>query len=632
MQKTTIKKIIIKSALGVFFVALVMFLWIVNVVSDFSFESWITKDEVTQQLEVPIEFEKDSSINTSHFNIFSSFFVQDFNRSDVNNSVNIPKIDLKESIKLQKFYQNDCAELNCYQHRTNLNGLPSHLWKTLITIEDSRFLDHQGVDFFSIFRAAVKNLLTLRLKEGASTLTQQLVKNLFLSSEKTFYRKIKEAIISLYLEAKFEKKDILEIYLNEVYWGSLQGVKIRGVFAASLYYFNKPPLQLQNYESAILIALLKGPNFYGPMKHSLVLKTRVSALFKKLREGEYFANENLKEWTDASWKKWLAQLESNNEIEGHKCFEEIGRHKDYLSYDSYVFCVNAKSMLRKLSREHSQVGWSITGQIYNLANGKTSAYYSRYERDLSKALKEENHSIGSIIKPIVFDVLIDLGLDPNKEIELKKITLNLPSGPWSPKESGNVEWGKQIMAIDVLRKSMNNPIIDLAQKSDFSKVEEGLKSYFPDILPIASYPSQLLGTIELSLDAVIKVYFQFLKRDCLRFNEGKFSLIGAMADPSLTTVAHRVNRDLKQMRFFGKTGTTNFGQDNWYVFITGELLGVIWVGNETVRKNEDTKTYGSSTAFELFQDWIFERGRRFSDVDCATVRDGAKMPENNLAL
>ena len=147
-----------------------------------------------------------------------------------------------------------------------------------------------------------------------------------------------------------------------------------------------------------------------------------------------------------------------------------------------------------------------------------------------------------------------------------------------------------------------------------------------------SYPSQLLGTIELPIEAVIQVYLEFFKRDCQRFNGGQYSLIDAMADPSLTTVAHRVNRDLKQMRFFGKTGTTNFGQDNWYIFITGDLLGAIWIGNEMVRKNEDTKTYGSSTAFQLFQDWIFERGRRFSDVDCATVRDGLKMQENNLAL
>ena len=250
-------------------------------------------------------------------------------------------------------------------------------------------------------------------------------------------------------------------------------------------------------------------------------------------------------------------------------------------------------------------------------------------------MKEENHSIGSIIKPIVFDVLLDLGIDPNEEIELKKMTIKLPSGPWTPKEAGNIEWGKKLAAIDILRKSMNNPMIDLAHRSGFIRVEEGLRKYFPMIQSIESYPSQLLGTIELPVETVIKVYLEFFKRDCKRSNDGKFSLIGAMADPSQTTISHRVNRDLKQMRFFGKTGTTNYGQDNWFVFITGDLLGVIWVGNEMVRTNEDTKTYGSSTAFQLFQDWIFERGRRFSDVDCATVRDDSdslKMQENNLAL
>ncbi|MBI2521388.1 MAG: transglycosylase domain-containing protein [Bdellovibrio sp.] len=632
MQKVKIKKIYIYLALGSCSLALLLLIWIVSVVSDFSFENWIIKEEVTQQLEIPIELEKSSSINTSHFNAFQAFFVQTNTSESMKNTMLNPQVGLREMIKLQKYYQNDCVELNCYQHRTNLNGLPSHLWKTLISIEDFRFLDHQGIDFFSIFRAAIKNLLTLRLKEGGSTLTQQLVKNLFLSSEKTFYRKIKEAIISLYLEAKFDKKDILEIYLNEVYWGSLQGVRIKGIYAASIFYFNKTPLQLKNYESAILISLLKGPNLYGPLKHPALLRTRVSALFKKLKEEKHFSIEHLKDWSDTNWKEWMEQLENNNQLQGHKCFEEIGRHKEYLSYDSYVLCLKSKSMLRKLTKEHSNVGWSIKGQIYNLANNTLSAYYSRYERDLNKALLDETHSIGSIIKPIVFDVLVDLGIDPDEEIELKKMTINLPSGQWTPKEAGNVEWGSKLAAIDILRKSLNNPMIDLAKRSGFLRVEEGLKKYFPKVQSIESYPSQLLGTIELSVNAIIKVYSEFLRRDCQRFNDGKFSLIDAMADPSQTTIAHRVNRDLKQMRFFGKTGTTNFGQDNWFVFITGDILGAIWVGNEMERKNEDTKTYGSSTAFQLFQDWVFERGKRFSDVDCATLRDKIMAQENNLAL
>ena len=176
-------------------------------------------------------------------------------------------LQVNQNIQFKNLLSNDCKELYCYQHYLPFEYIPSIFWKGLIGVEDQRYLDHFGVDLKSLFRAFVTNLKTLRYTQGGSTISQQLVKNLFFTNEKKFSRKIKEMIVSIYIETKFPKEKILEAYLNEVHWGALQGVKIKGVFAASLYYFGKKPADITSFEGAILIGLLKGPGYFHPLKH-----------------------------------------------------------------------------------------------------------------------------------------------------------------------------------------------------------------------------------------------------------------------------------------------------------------------------------------------------------------------------
>ena len=136
---------------------------------------------------------------------------------------------VQKNIQLNYLLENNCVDINCYQSKMLFNRIPSTLWKGLMGIEDYRFLNHFGVDLFSIFRAIIVNLKSMKLKQGGSTITQQLVKNLYLSNEKTFLRKIKEAIISIYLEVNYSKENIIEAYFNEVYWGTFAGIKLKGL-------------------------------------------------------------------------------------------------------------------------------------------------------------------------------------------------------------------------------------------------------------------------------------------------------------------------------------------------------------------------------------------------------------------
>lgn len=151
---------------------------------------------------------------------------------------------VNQTVKFRSLLSNDCKELYCYQHYLPFEHIPSIFWKGLIGVEDQRYLDHFGVDLKSLFRATLANLKSMKYAQGGSTISQQLVKNIFFTSEKTFTRKLKEMIVSIYIETQFPKEKILEAYLNEVHWGALQGIKLKGVHAASLYYFGKNPMKL----------------------------------------------------------------------------------------------------------------------------------------------------------------------------------------------------------------------------------------------------------------------------------------------------------------------------------------------------------------------------------------------------
>ena len=198
---------------------------------------------------------------------------------------------VNQDIQFKNLMINDCVELYCYQHYLPFEYIPSIFWKGLIGVEDQRYLDHFGVDLKSLFRAFVTNLKTMKYTQGGSTISQQLVKNLFFTNEKTFTRKLKEMIVSIYIETQFPKEKILEAYLNEVHWGALQGIKMKGVLSASLFYFGKKPADITSFEGAILIGLLKGPGYFHPLKKIERLQERAEIVYKKLIQENFVPND-----------------------------------------------------------------------------------------------------------------------------------------------------------------------------------------------------------------------------------------------------------------------------------------------------------------------------------------------------
>lgn len=542
-------------------------------------------------------------------------------------------VQVNKNITIKNLINNDCEEVYCYQHYLSFEYIPSIFWKGLIGIEDERYLDHRGVDFRSILRAFVTNIKKGRFEQGGSTISQQLVKNLFLTNEKTVSRKLKEMITSFYLETKLSKEKILEAYLNEVNWGALQGIRIKGVHAASLFYFGKKPQDITAYEGAILISMLKGPGYYSPVKHLDRLKERTKVVFEKLSNDNLIAKDSKLIWTEADWKKFATRIETMEKMRPYQSiWRTLNDHELSLgNYEKFVLIQKVQDVrsniyerFKSKNKEENFDGISVKVLLGPIDGSNWYSYYSKIERNKEKALKVERHQVGSTIKPVVYSIFEDHGKKLNDKVSTAEVKLKLISGMWSPKEAHVIK-EPEVSLSEALLKSYNRPVIRLAEEIGFDVVEPNLKNFLPSMpVPLKEYPSTLLGSIELSMFDLKDTYSKFISEECKKIKEGtrtfEESVLYLLSDPNSTTVENTVDEVMQKLRFFGKTGTTNNGYDNWYVAFDGKNLTLVWVGYEGERKTKSLGLYGATTAFNVFQNYFRDRGKRFNQFGCELVK------------
>ena len=197
--------------------------------------------------------------------------------------------------------------------------------------------------------------------------------------------------------------------------------------------------------------------------------------------------------------------------------------------------------------------------------------------------------------------------------------MRIKSGAWTPRE-GHKDLAEEVTLKEALIKSYNRPLIRLGEEMGWDELEAYLEGYIPKIKkPLQEYPAQLLGAVELSMSELFGVYQKFIQENCLS-EDGESDVIEALSDPTTTTISHRVGRELAGQKFFGKTGTSNNGMDNWFISFDGRELGVIWFGNEG-KKEADIRLFGSNTAFRIFEQFNRSRGKRFNVLNCASIEN-----------
>ncbi len=526
----------------------------------------------------------------------------------------------EEDIVLGELRRNDCERPFCFQSRLAFGEIPGSLWKGLIGIEDLRFLNHQGVDPISIVRAFWADLKAMSFVQGGSTLTMQLVKNLFLTQDKAIKRKVKEMVLALYIEFTYSKEEILQTYFNETQWGALQGIRIKGIYAASAFYFQNRPEQLNGYEVAILISLLKGPYFYHPIKKTERLKGRVATVVKKLKSLDLVYFDYI--WTEQDWSNWVRRLEDLEKTQVYRnlILSMEDRDNQYLSeFQSFVMVngIHHSRVVNEKKVKDKDIAVKIfAGDVYCKEGCHFYGFYSKIERDLEQGIYKERQQTGSIFKPMIYHLYTENGLSLNDLVSTKKITLNLLSGPWSPGEASRID-EDEILIREALMRSRNRPTIRLANEVGFENIEMGLEPYLGEYLkrPLGEYPAQLIGAIELSVSEVWKAYQKFLSQHCPK-EEIVNPVISTLSSPRVSTVRRVVDRRLADHRFFGKTGTTNGGQDAWYIGFDGSQLIVTWMGLEGDRTDQKPNLSGAGAAFRIYQYFKLNQGKRLRELHC----------------
>ncbi len=517
------------------------------------------------------------------------------------------------------------------------NDFPSALTDAVITVEDRRFYKHIGIDLRAIFRAAWFNLRHRKNLQGGSTITQQLVKNFFLTQERTMQRKFLEAAFALYLDLRIPKERILTLYLNEIYMGQDGVVSIAGMKAASHFYFGKELNELDVAECALLAGIIRSPFRYNPFQNPIAAKNRRDTVLRLMFEEGVMIEPDYEKWRATpvlTRKRRTAQ--PGMTVNDHDYFvAEVLRQliphfsEDVLFRYGLKIFTTMDPMLQRFAqqavqREKKQAALIAldpsNGHVWALIGGKDFR-----ESQFNRATQARRQP-GSVFKPFVYGAALQNGFTPATILQDEPRAYRDGKRVWFPQNFDNVYRGP-VPLRDALAKSINGATLDLIQKIGSSTVIEfarklGIESPLENSLALA------LGVSEVTPIEITRAYATFAN--------GGFSveplLVTAVADsednvlelngtereqviePALSyvmtsilesTVLDGTAKGLKAMGWdgpaAGKTGTTNSGKDAWFIGYTPAILVGVWVGDDEAKA---AQLSGAKNALPIWADFM----------------------------
>ena len=529
----------------------------------------------------------------------------------------------------------------------SLEDAPEMLVDTLLQGEDRGFYEHWGISPRSIARAMLVNIKAGRTVQGGSTLTQQLVKNTLLTNERSLWRKMKEAAMSLLTEVHYSKDEILEAYLNEVYLGQEGNRAIHGFGLAARHYFNRPLKELDLSQVAVLVGLVKGPSYYSPWRHPERAISRRNIVLGELAEEGWLTDEQL-----TLWKKEPLGLSKSSALAGvYPAYVDLVRRqlsRDYARQDLQkkglrIFtpfdptlqrraeAATSKALKQLESRQKDlQVAMVVTavnsGDVVAVIGGRQPRY-AGFNRALD-ALRP----IGSLAKPAVYLTALN---EPNRYTlmtPLRDEPLSVPNADgslWKPQNYGKKAHGR-VPLHEALSHSYNLSTANLGLDVGLNKVMEMFKRLGVH-RPLLEVPSMLLGAAALAPIEVAGMY-QTIAADgrytplrtiyAVSDADGKplarypqkprqvidsapvhllqYAMLETMREGTGKTAYNVLPKDY---RVAGKTGTSNDTRDSWFAGFAGDYLAVVWMGLDN---NASTGLTGASGALRVWRQFMAE--------------------------
>jgi penicillin-binding protein 1B len=516
----------------------------------------------------------------------------------------------------------------------------------LKVVEDRKFDSHNGVDFGAIARAAWVNLRAGQIEQGGSTLTQQLVKSYFLDNRRTLGRKLEEAMMAFLLEVHFEKQDLMNAYINEIYLGQDGNRAVHGFGLASQFYFGKPLAELQLHEVAVLVAIVRGPSYYDPRRHPDRVRARRDLVLKLMAQYKVVDERAAQQ----AAKRPLGIVSSSTQAGGYyPAFLDLVRRtlrRDYREEDLTEAGLKIFSTLSPLTQSQAEkalaqelerldkarkqktekklegvvvVTAPQNGEVIAMVGGR-QASFDGFNRAL-----DAHRSIGSLVKPVIYLAAIESGrFNAASIVEDGPVEVKLPNGTvWAPQNISQEFYGP-VPLVRALAQSLNLATVNLGLQVGLKKVTNefvalGLGREPPQL------PSVLLGALDVAPLEVAQLYNAFANGGfstplravrAIVDAEGKplksFALeVTPVADPQ---AVYQVNRMLVQVMehgsgqaaraqippeivVAGKTGTSSDYRDSWFAGFSGNTLAVVWIGYDD---NSPTGLTGSSGSLPVW--------------------------------
>jgi penicillin-binding protein 1B len=532
---------------------------------------------------------------------------------------------------------------------------PDHFIKAVLAIEDRRFFSHPGLDPFRIVGAAVRNIQAESYIQGGSTITQQLVKNFFLTPEKSFRRKAQEALLAFVLERRAHKKDILELYLNEVYLGQVGSFSINGIGEAARMYFHKDVGNLTLAESALLAGMIQSPNPYNPYRHARRATDRRNQVLRAMQEAGFVDAATAEAAIAQPLRVESAALDTSEapyfvDLVQQQLSERYDA-KDLATQNLSVYTsldlslqrlahevlaeglVKVDKMIRR--KDHPPLQGAIialepsTGAIVALVGGRD---YSQSQYNRATTAKRQP---GSTFKPFVYLAAFEATFDdpalppitPATVVEDAPTVFLFGRQEYAPQNYEN-DYKGYVTLRTALAHSLNNATVKVAEMVGFERIADLWNRRFGMPSKVQPYPAVALGSFEATPLEMASAYnilanlgLKVPPVTVLKVTDEKGGTIEQhypspprVSRPESTFLVVNMMRSVinngtaasaRSMGFSsdaaGKTGTTNDLRDAWFAGFTPDLLCVVWIGFDD---NTPTGLSGSRAALPLWVEFM----------------------------
>lgn len=543
-----------------------------------------------------------------------------------------PKFQINTSKNIIYYDKNndDIFSENLNNDYVKLSDITNFTKNAIISIEDKNFYNHRGFDYPRILKAMIINIKSGKIKQGASTISQQYIKNLYLTFDKTWERKIEEAFLTLELETHYSKNEILEGYLNTIdFGGGNYGIK-----EASKYYFNKNPKELTKAEASILVGIPKSPNYYNPIFNYKNAKDRQYSVLKSMVNNRYISENEMKkiynekisfygksdkvELSSVYYYKDAVMDEMKNIKQIPKTMLETDELNIYTNLDKNVQKKLEETVDTEMKSTSMQVASIVvepkTAKIVGLIGGKD---YSKSQ--FNRATKSKRQ-VGSTIKPFIYYSALENGFTPSSTFLSERTTFNLGNDMYSPKNANNIYANKNISMLAAIsysdniyaikthlflgkdslsnlakRVRINTSIKELASSAlgtteinmiDFSNgyitlANEGKHEQPHLIEKITNKKGKILYEYKYNTEELLNKKYVYILNNLLT-NTYNYKMVN-YTSPTLLSISSDING-----KYAIKSGSTSY--DYWTIGYDSNYLVMVWAGNDNDNKIKNSES------------------------------------------